>query len=127
VRHLGGAIGVDNRVLVFFKAFVDSYLGQYGVSDIYLIGSRAYGTPRPDSDHDFFVVVKDSAPIEISTGRELHFRIFNILQSECLKCGVGGVDILISRESDFYSEKDTPGMFAYDAFNRGVLLWVDED
>ena len=34
---------------------------------VYLFGSYAYGTPRADSDYDFYVVVKDDAenPLEI--------------------------------------------------------------
>jgi predicted nucleotidyltransferase len=32
------------------------------VEQIYLFGSYAYGTPREDSDLDFYVVMKDSAP-----------------------------------------------------------------
>ncbi|GBR76687.1 DNA polymerase beta domain-containing protein [Candidatus Termititenax persephonae] len=32
------------------------------VERIYLFGSYAYGTPHPDSDLDFYVIMKDDAP-----------------------------------------------------------------
>jgi predicted nucleotidyltransferase len=34
------------------------------VEQVYLFGSYAYGTPRDDSDLDFYVVMKDSAPYQ---------------------------------------------------------------
>jgi predicted nucleotidyltransferase len=42
-------------------AIKDSILSTVGESceKIYLFGSHAYGTPREDSDYDFFVVLKD--------------------------------------------------------------------
>lgn len=34
-------------------------LGSYCVSNVYLYGSRVYGTARKDSDYDFIIVVED--------------------------------------------------------------------
>jgi predicted nucleotidyltransferase len=34
------------------------------VEQVYLFGSYAYGTPRDDSDLDFYVVMKDDAPFQ---------------------------------------------------------------
>jgi predicted nucleotidyltransferase len=34
------------------------------VEQVYLFGSYAYGTPRDDSDLDFYVVMKDDAPYQ---------------------------------------------------------------
>jgi predicted nucleotidyltransferase len=48
---------INNDIL----AIKDSILATVGDSceKIYLFGSYAYGTPREDSDYDFFVVLKD--------------------------------------------------------------------
>jgi predicted nucleotidyltransferase len=50
-------------------AIKDSILSTVGESceKIYLFGSYAYGTPREDSDYDFFVVLKDGTekPIQV--------------------------------------------------------------
>ncbi|MDR3262387.1 MAG: nucleotidyltransferase domain-containing protein [Tannerella sp.] len=34
------------------------------VEQVYLFGSYAYGTPRDDSDLDFYVVMKDDVPYQ---------------------------------------------------------------
>jgi predicted nucleotidyltransferase len=56
---------VNNDIL----AIKDSILNTVGESceKIYLFGSYAYGTPREDSDYDYFVVLKDGTekPIRV--------------------------------------------------------------
>jgi predicted nucleotidyltransferase len=56
---------INNDIL----AIKDSILSTVGESceKIYLFGSYAYGTPREDSDYDFFVVLKDGTeePIRV--------------------------------------------------------------
>jgi predicted nucleotidyltransferase len=48
-------------------AIKDIILKTVDCEKIFLFGSFAYGTPTPDSDYDFYVVVKDDAenPLEI--------------------------------------------------------------
>jgi predicted nucleotidyltransferase len=62
---IGGRGMIDDTIL----AIKDSILSTVGESceKIYLFGSYAYGTPREDSDYDFFVVLKDGTekPIQV--------------------------------------------------------------
>jgi predicted nucleotidyltransferase len=46
------------------RIITDLILQTVPVEQIYLFGSYAYGTPRDDSDLDFYVVMKDSAPYQ---------------------------------------------------------------
>jgi len=47
---------INDEILARIK---DTILKTTDCENIYLFGSRAYGTARKDSDYDFFVVLKD--------------------------------------------------------------------
>jgi predicted nucleotidyltransferase len=49
-------------------AIKDLIVANSDCEQVYLFGSYAYGTPTPDSDYDFYVVLNDNAknPIEVT-------------------------------------------------------------
>lgn len=107
----------------FVIEYCKENLGQYGLSHLYLFGSRAYGSPRDNSDHDFAAVVSDAAPAEVSTGRAIHTQIFGHLNRERIRAGLKGIDLLIFRQSYFLATADEDGTFAHAAATRGIVLY----
>lgn len=112
----------DPTTVTFVKNFCQAHLVKYGLSALYLIGSRANGNPRPNSDHDFLAVVSDSAPPEITTGDTLHTKIFNQLNSERTRAGLQGIDLVIQRSSHHATSSQSPGTFANAAATKGMSL-----
>lgn len=112
----------DPLILQFVAMYCQKYLANYGFSKLFLIGSRAYGTPRPNSDHDFIAVVSDTAPSEISTGGSLHTTIFSHIESTRRTAGLGAIDLLIARDSHFKAQAICPGSFAYSAVTKGYQV-----
>ena len=112
----------DPAIVKFVLAFCRQNLKNYGVNAIYLFGSRARGTQRPNSDHDFLVVVSDNAPPEITTGGTLHSAIFDQLNTARYRAGLGEIDLVILRASFFAARRNEPGTFANAAATEGILL-----
>jgi predicted nucleotidyltransferase len=52
-------------------AIRDVIVGSVECEKIYLFGSYAYGEPTPDSDYDFYVVLKDDSAIKPLMAMEL--------------------------------------------------------
>jgi len=104
-----------------------SYYSQYGFERLYLIGSRARGDARPDSDHDFVVVVSDSAPDEIvrDNGAYGHLGISRIRKSvSSVDKGSSSPDVVIIRLSNFLARKDTKTEgFPYYAEHEGFKIY----
>jgi predicted nucleotidyltransferase len=80
----------------------------------YLFGSYAYGTPREDSDYDFFVVLKD--------GTEQPIRVLQNIYHNMGDTKHVPVDVLASYKSRFDDLSKLPAMERTIA-NRGVLLY----
>jgi len=69
------------------------------VEQIYLFGSYAYGTPRKDSDLDFYVVIKDDVPMrELDAGLQIRLAIDRKKSMP--------VDIIAKKKSNFASRLD---------------------
>jgi len=69
------------------------------VEQIYLFGSYAYGTPRKDSDLDFYVVIKDDVPMrELDAGLQIRLAIARKKSMP--------VDIIAKKKSNFTSRLD---------------------
>lgn len=112
----------DEKTLQFVSEFCAQHLKAYGLKKLYLIGSRAYGTARKGSDHDFIAVVGENSPDEISNGREMHIRIFSALDSRRKEAGLGAIDLLIARQSYFRSQETIEGTFANAAVTKGYVV-----
>lgn len=103
-------------------AFCKRELSRYGLKSIYLIGSRANGQPRPNSDHDLLVVVGDEAPREVGTGQSLGIKLFEDFCRELRCAGVGPVDLIIQREAHHLASKNDKGSFANATLVGGIKI-----
>ena len=77
---------------------------------IFLFGSRACGTERPDSDFDLMVVTPDDQPLDYLSVRK-----------PVAGCGVP-VDVVPCRYSAFEKNRKVVGMLPYAADQEGKLL-----
>ena len=77
---------------------------------IFLFGSRACGTERPDSDFDLMVVTPDDRPLDYLSVRK-----------PVSGCGVP-VDVVPCRYSAFEKNRKVPGMLPYAVDREGKLL-----
>lgn len=80
---------------------------------IYLFGSRAAGTARPDSDYDILMVLPDAFP------RKVHpFELYETTR------GLGvPIDLLPCRHGWFMRFRDRIGNLGYEAHHHGRLLY----
>lgn len=81
---------------------------------IFLFGSRAAGTARPDSDFDLLVILPgdESGPPD-----------YLAAYAPIAGCGLG-VDVVPCRLADFESDRQRPGTIAYAADRTGRLLYA---
>jgi predicted nucleotidyltransferase len=93
----------------------DKILSSVDCQKIFLFGSYAYGTPRADSDYDFFVVLDDDSdkPIHI---------IQNIYRHLAQTPMNTPVDILANYKTRFEERSKLPTMERTIA-NKGVVLY----
>lgn len=112
----------DSKTIVFVSDFCYRSLCEYGYCALYFFGSRAVGKHRPNSDHDFLAVVSDEAPPEITSGCSLGLKIFEKLETERTREGLGQIDFLTMRANSFFADSNKPGSFAYSAA-KGIKLW----
>jgi len=85
------------------------------VEKIYLFGSRAYGTPRPDSDYDFFMVLPDDSMLPIDAMHKARTALRPLNTMEC-------VDILANYKTKFNErKKDFP--LERKIHNEGVVIY----
>lgn len=110
------------KTVVFVTTFCNNNLSQYGFERLYLIGSRAHGDPRSNSDHDFIAVIADTAPQAICTGRDLHIKLFVDLNHSRMHAGLGPIDLLITRAVDFDIDALVKGSFSYSAVTTGIRI-----
>ena len=78
---------------------------------IWLFGSRARGTARPESDWDLLVVLPDSVPFleQDSLVDPIQLRTLAQVDADILSCG----------ESDFKTAQDIPNTLAYEIARTG--------
>lgn len=113
----------DQATLDFAVDFCKREFSVYGILAIYLVGSRAYGSPRENSDHDVLVVLSDKAPADLSMGGALHMKVFAKLERERKALGLGAIDLITLRESRFEASKDDPTSFAGSVGKGGISLF----
>lgn len=91
----GGEPMHDGRTVDLVHRMCTLHLAQIGYQQLYLIGSRARGTARPGSDHDFVAVVQDEVADDVlsSLMYQLQFEVARLADFERL----GKVDLLVAR------------------------------
>lgn len=101
----------------------------FGLERLYLIGSRAKGTARESSDHDFVLVLADSAPDEVvrDNGSYGHLGLSTIRKAVAhVNMGCKEPDIVICRLTNFLERienSEEPGFkFPYQAEHEGIRL-----
>jgi uncharacterized protein len=81
---------------------------------IYLFGSRARGTARPDSDFDLMVVTR---PEDGEAGCD-YARAYAPLAGRGIAC-----DVLPVPAPDFLEDKDDPTSLCFEAVHRGKKIY----
>ena len=104
---------INNEIL----AIKDNILNTVGENceKIILFGSHAYGTPRDDSDYDFFVVLKDDTERPILVLQKIYRNLAK-------KPMVTSVDVLANYKSRFEWRSTQPTIERRIA-NDGVILY----
>jgi predicted nucleotidyltransferase len=97
-------------------AIKDIILKTVDCEKVYLFGSYAYGTPRTDSDYDFFVVVKDDAENPLDIMGDVYWNIYQ--DGKVRK----PIDLLGQRKSRF-EERCTLRTIEKTIAEKGVLLY----
>jgi predicted nucleotidyltransferase len=88
---------VDERSVELTHQYCVRTLGRHGYSRLILIGSRARGSARPTSDHDFVAVVGNEASSDVLAGRNMCLLLdFAGYVSDN---GLGKIDLLVATES----------------------------
>ena len=83
------------------------------VEQIYLFGSHAYGTPNPESDYDFFLVVDDSMrPMEAMRRAQ-----------EAIRSRSRPIDIMANTRGGFERQKQWIASIERVVNQKGVLLY----
>jgi predicted nucleotidyltransferase len=91
-----------NNEIISIKDSIVQTVGE-SCEKIYLFGSYAYGTPREDSDYDFFVVLKDGTEKPISVLEKIYF---DFAKNRMFK----PVDVLANYKSRFEWRSAQPTM-----------------
>jgi predicted nucleotidyltransferase len=91
---------MDATVEAQLNTIKDIILETVPVSQIYLFGSYAYGTPKEDSDLDIYIIVPDG------TGREIDIAID--LKKAIRRNKSMPVDLLVSTSSRFNDRITAP-------------------
>ena len=85
-----------------------------GCEKIFLFGSHAYGTPRKDSDYDFYVVLKDGVENPILVLQKIY-------ESMC-DTNYTPVDVLANYKSRF-EQRSTQPTIERTIAREGVVLY----
>ncbi len=89
----------------------------YKPERVYLFGSAARGSPGPQSDLDFLVVVSDECPREV----RLSGAVYQALR------GIGvGIDVIPWRRSDFEGRLSVKASLPATVAREGKLLYAAE-
>ncbi len=92
----------------------DRIVSQLSPLQVYLFGSYAYGTPGPDSDYDFYIVVDD----QHTDWHAQTVKAYKAIRSVRTK----PVDILVGTKSNFEKRK-AHSSIEQEVAQKGVLLY----
>lgn len=82
---------------------------------IYLFGSQARGTSRPDSDYDLLVVVRDDAPPELRKSKLAYKSLWGVGKPK---------DVLVCTDGSFRSRARVVTSLPATVIREGRLLYV---
>ncbi len=99
----------DSKFDLLMKKMAD----HFKPTKIYLFGSRAKGTARPESDYDLFIIVKDSNKSPIQRMQEANRILWG--------SGISA-DIFVYTEAEFNAWKDELNSIACIVASEGVEL-----
>jgi hypothetical protein len=118
--------GLDQELVDVVLAECETIYAQVGLERVYLIGSRARNEAREDSDHDFVLVLSDSAPDDIiqDNGAYGNMGLSKIRKSvKGINIGCSSPDVIFCRISNFLSRMDVASEgFPYKAKHEGIRL-----
>jgi len=103
-----------NNDIIAIKDRILSAVGE-NCEKIFLFGSYAYGTPRADSDYDFFVILKDATEKPVLVLQQIYGEL---AKSPMLI----SVDVLANYKSRF-EWRSTQPTIERKILNDGVLLY----
>jgi predicted nucleotidyltransferase len=103
---------VNNEI----TAIKDIILQTVECERIYLFGSYAYGTPREESDYDFYVVLRDDAKNPLLVTEDI---LWNIAKTHTIKTPI---DILAEYNSTFINHSKLPTL-ERKIVREGILLY----
>ena len=92
----------------------DRIVKQLSPLQVYLFGSYAYGTPTPDSDYDFYIVVDDDK----TDWHDQTVQAYRAIRSVRTR----PVDILVGTKSNFEKRKGY-STIEQEVSQKGVLLY----
>ncbi len=85
---------------------------------VILFGSRAKGTPKPGSDYDFLIVLRDKE-------REIVDEIYNVVTDFLVHYGVD-ISLKIYKEKDYIKWASIPTPFIASISTTGKELWTQK-
>ena len=104
----------DKKQIQLLTNRIVDCLSPYGVRQVYLFGSFAYGKPTADSDFDFYVVVRDENKDLINLGVQALSSTRGIKKRP--------VDILVGNKSLFERRRQFASIES-EVYRKGMLLY----
>jgi len=113
---------LDERTKDITHSFCLLKLQDCGYQKLILIGSRARGDHRANSDHDFIALVDDTAPQHVLMGR--NEQLVENFRQYYKQNGAEKIDLLISTKSRAATNNpDKTDIVPYASQNDGIVVW----
>ena len=106
---------VDNKISEEIKVLKGTLAKQFGVRQIILFGSFAYGKPHKDSDIDICVITDFHGKRKIDLIREMRRELANLISSP--------LDILAYNEQEFNERAALRGSLEYKILTQGIKIY----
>jgi len=87
------------------------------VEKIYLFGSHAYGTPRRDSDYDFYIIIPEGSMRQIEAMQKAQMALCAFGSS------IPAVDVKASTQRKFDIMRNRVSAVEKEVARRGVILY----
>lgn len=97
----------------FIKQIISLFPDQ--ITRVILFGSRAKGVPKPGSDYDFLIVLKEK-------DRKIIDEIYNVVTDFLIRYGVD-ISLKVYNEKDFQQLTSIPTPFMASILKTGKELW----
>ena len=110
--HERGIVMTINDEITKIK---DAIVAAVDVEKLYLFGSYAYGTPREDSDYDFYMVIPNNSMRPIDAMSEARMALWGMKRKP--------VDILAGTPETFERRSKKVWTIEGEVASKGVLLY----